>query len=321
MSTVKISALPSAVGIDATADVIPIVQSATTNKINRNTFLGITSAPAGISDTQNVAMKTLDNTNAITIKDGSFTLNNTADTTKVGVFSLAGNTTGTTRTYTMPNASVTLASLTGTETLTNKTITSPTITGGTIDNTTITVDSISGHTSATIVTVANLQISNGVLNSANAVTAVSVAASAIQPQALFTGTGTGWSWSSWTPTLTNMTLGNGTVTAKYIQIGKTVTARFRFLLGSTSAIGTSPTITLPVTSADVSTLGILGNGFGTSNATAYYLSARRDSSTTSQLVAWNSAGTYLTTTGITASVPNTWTTNDYIDIYMFYEAA
>jgi hypothetical protein len=38
-------------------------------------------------------------------------------------------------------------------------------------------------------------------------------------------TGLKWAggWAAWTPTLANITLGNGTVTARYQQIGKTVT--------------------------------------------------------------------------------------------------
>jgi hypothetical protein len=265
-------------------------------------------------------MKTLDNTNAITIKDGSFTLNNTADTTKVGVFSLSGNTTGTTRTYTMPNASVTLASLTGTETLTNKTITSPTITGGTIDNTTITVDSISGHSVATTVTVANLQIANGVLNSANAVTSTSVAAGAIQPQALVSGTGTGWSWSSWSPSYANLSVGNGTVVSEYTQIGKTVFLRFEFTLGSTSTVSTNPSISLPVTSVayqntnQIILSGVYSNNAGSgTNGYANYVDT-----THVNLKYWDVNNN---TASVTATVPYTFATNFAIYMDGFYEAA
>ncbi|MCS3451919.1 hypothetical protein M2222_008304 [Bradyrhizobium elkanii] len=61
-------------------------------------------------------------TPTITVNDGSFTLQNTTDTTKKAVFSLSGIGTGTTRTYSLPNASDTFT-LNGTaQTLTNKTI-------------------------------------------------------------------------------------------------------------------------------------------------------------------------------------------------------
>lgn len=53
------------------------------------------------------------------------------------------------------------------------------------------------------------------------------------------------SWSSWTPTYTNLTVGNGTVLARYRVDGRTMHFTFEFLLGSTSAIGTNPKIGLP----------------------------------------------------------------------------
>ena len=43
--------------------------------------------------------------------------------------------------------------------------------------------------------------------------------------------------SAWTPTLTNLTLGNGAVVARYQLAGDTCNFRFRFTLGSTSAVG------------------------------------------------------------------------------------
>lgn len=52
-------------------------------------------------------------------------------------------------------------------------------------------------------------------------------------------------WTTWTPTLTNLTLGNGTVTAKYLSRGKVLDFRFKFVLGSTSAVGTAPKFSLP----------------------------------------------------------------------------
>jgi hypothetical protein len=57
----------------------------------------------------------------------------------------------------------------------------------------------------------------------------------------------GGDWDDWSPTLTNITIGNGTVDARYVQIGKTVLVRFLFTFGSSgSAVGTSPQVSLPV---------------------------------------------------------------------------
>jgi len=84
--------------------------------------------PAGAAATlattagvQTLSNKTLDNSNAVTIKDGSLTIQNTGDTTKVAQISASGLTTGTTRVYSLPDATTTLVGTGVTQTLTNKT--------------------------------------------------------------------------------------------------------------------------------------------------------------------------------------------------------
>jgi hypothetical protein len=189
----QITDLPSWVAtIDPTADVLEIVDVSTnaSYKITRNQLLGITGSPVGTSDAQNLGNKTIGNSCVITVKDGSLTIQNAADTTKQAMFSLSGITTGTTRTYTLPNYNATFASLAGVETLTNKTITAPAITGGTIDNTAITVDSISGHTSGSIVSVAGLSISSGVLNTDNSVKTSNYQNASVTADKLKTGAAT-----------------------------------------------------------------------------------------------------------------------------------
>jgi hypothetical protein len=52
-------------------------------------------------------------------------------------------------------------------------------------------------------------------------------------------------WVSYTPTLTNLTVGNGTLSAKYMRQSKICTVRFVFTFGTTSSMGTDPTLSLP----------------------------------------------------------------------------
>jgi hypothetical protein len=128
-------------------------------------------------------------------------------------------------------------------------------------------------------------------------------------------------WTNWTPTYTNMTIGNGTVIARYQKIGKIVNLFFRFVLGSTSTIGTSPNISLPISSSQseiiypcryldagvTSYFGIASMGGGTS---VMQFQEMRVNSTYGDIIG-----------NITATVPFTWTTNDTITLQASYEVA
>lgn len=72
--------------------------------------------------TQTLQNKTLDNTNTLSIKDTLFRIQDDGDATKLLAFQLSGITTGNTRVLTVPNFDGTIATLAGTETLTNKTL-------------------------------------------------------------------------------------------------------------------------------------------------------------------------------------------------------
>jgi hypothetical protein len=127
-------------------------------------------------------------------------------------------------------------------------------------------------------------------------------------------------WTTYTPSLGNWTLGNGTVVGRYAQIGKTTFAFFKFTFGSTSAFpGGAPFFSLPVTAAqtlghsgicnlqDAGTIDMPGSMYvGTSNVFPGALVT---------------SATYATRQDLGAAVPFTWTTNDTVTIQMIYEAA
>ena len=128
-------------------------------------------------------------------------------------------------------------------------------------------------------------------------------------------------WQSWTPTYANLTVGNGTVVAKYTQIGKTVHLYWKFTLGSTSSVGAAPTLSLPINQATadarINSTGRVSDASPTSESMAFLRNNTSDASTTR-------LGYYSTTSvaqNITATSPFTWATNDVIEIAGTYEAA
>lgn len=146
--SIKISALPLANSIDAVNDVFPIVTNNinTTQKISRNTFLGLSSAPVGLTDSQTLTNKVL---TSPTINTGTLS-SPTFSGTIAGTYTIGG-------TPTFPSSVVTL---TGSQTLTNKVLTAPTIT-----NATLSADTITGFTVSNSGTIYGLSVSVGVLAS------------------------------------------------------------------------------------------------------------------------------------------------------------
>jgi hypothetical protein len=140
-----------------------------------------------------------------------------------------------------------------------------------------------------------------------------------------TSTGLKWdndAWTSYTPTFTNLTVGNSTLNFKYKQIGKTVIVRATFTLGSTGSMGTNPTFTLPVTSTSYGTNSQLGDFYVEDAAIVGYMGRFMYGSTTSaSMQIYNSSTTYLSFSGVSATVPFTWGTGDFFTGQFFYEAA
>jgi len=124
--------------------------------------------------------------------------------------------------------------------------------------------------------------------------------------------------TTWTPTLANLTQGNGTIIAKYRRAGKWVDFRFKFTLGSTSAVGTTPQFTLPAApSVDyLAANDVIGGGqllhTGVTNRQA---SPVFIGGSTLQIQFWNATPA---TASVTATVPWTWGTGDYLDCFGTY---
>lgn len=137
-------------------------------------------------------------------------------------------------------------------------------------------------------------------------------------------------YESWTPTRSNITLGNGTETARYIRIGDMVHVWYLLVFGSTTAItGSYPSISLPV-NAHASLTGA-GPAVGTAvarddgSATLYggplYIETP-GATTLAYPQFWNiAAGSYARVTAPNTTVPFTWAVGDYLAFDGRYEAA
>jgi len=131
-------------------------------------------------------------------------------------------------------------------------------------------------------------------------------------------------WQSWTPTWTNFTLGNGTLTAKYAQIGKTIFYRFYVTLGSTSSVSGGIIFTLPTTSSASYIAQVpIGSGLsGLSTGSGYMtMTVSWASSTTATIGPLSTNSTYSTLSGTSSTIPFTWTSGSFLTAEGTYEAA
>ena len=71
-------------------------------------------------------------------------------------------------------------------------------------------------------------------------------------------------WQTWTPSYSGITVGNGSVVARYQQIGKTVTVFFKLTFGTTTSVSNYGTFSQPVTASQAGfmngTASLVDNG-------------------------------------------------------------
>lgn len=130
--------------------------------------------------------------------------------------------------------------------------------------------------------------------------------------------GTGWIClmepvQTYTPTLTNATLGNGTITGIYHRSDGYCDFRVTFTLGSTSTMGTDPAVSLPVATNLIAENELAIEALDVSPVVRYpghHLAVAGGGTTvTAQALG---AGANVFATSITATVPMTWATGDVL---------
>lgn len=125
-------------------------------------------------------------------------------------------------------------------------------------------------------------------------------------------------WDTYTPTLTNITLGNGSVDARYLRVGKTILVRIVIAAGTTTTYAAAQAqVSLPVsahaTSAQVMPLRLSSSG-------GQYLGAADiNAGGTAAFLAVPTAAADCRLVGMTSATPNPGTTG-YLVIEGAYEA-
>jgi hypothetical protein len=127
----------------------------------------------------------------------------------------------------------------------------------------------------------------------------------------------GFTFASYTPTYTNLTIGNGTVTARYGQSGKYVMVNYKLVWGSTTSMTSSILISLPVTAASTNSPGVF---YALDAGTLESLGQISLPSTTTARMLLPQNGSY-GATQVSSTFPWTWTTNDEFRFTIVYEAA
>jgi hypothetical protein len=127
-------------------------------------------------------------------------------------------------------------------------------------------------------------------------------------------------WTSWTPTLTNWSVVNGTFTNnKYVQIGRTVHFSFSYVIGSSDTKSGAFTYSLPVAGVG-SALGNVRFTCAAFGASTYPASATISTST-GQIFHWDASLAIVRWLQLTATAPGTFATGDNIQVFGTYEAA
>jgi hypothetical protein len=74
-----------------------------------------------------------------------------------------------------------------------------------------------------------------------------------------------YTWATYTPSNIGITVGNGTQTARFVKVGKTVFVSYRFVLGSTSSVSGGVYVGMPSNSNSYSTCPVQVTDSGTGN--------------------------------------------------------
>lgn len=125
-------------------------------------------------------------------------------------------------------------------------------------------------------------------------------------------------WTTYIPSNTNITVGNGTQTARFARSGNTVIATYTLTWGSTTSFGGDILVGLPVAAAN-NVVHYVGSARMLDTGTAHFAGTWRilPAGTSGNVAAADGTGDRL----VDATNPFTWTTGDVLSVTIVYEAA
>jgi hypothetical protein len=125
-------------------------------------------------------------------------------------------------------------------------------------------------------------------------------------------------WFNYTPSWINLTVGNGTLTAKFMVVGRLVSVRLYLVFGSTTSITASGVfVSVPIPVGAGQNVG--GNAILTDTGSANYASVLSHSGGHFFINVLDSAGTYVFHAALSATAPFTWVATDIISLLGMYE--
>lgn len=127
-------------------------------------------------------------------------------------------------------------------------------------------------------------------------------------------------WTPYTPTLTGMTIGNGSIDAAYIKIGKFVTVRAYIIFGSTSTQTGTFYIGLPFAKKSYGASVAAGVHYSENSGIAGYSGIVNVTPPQGAILGLNGASSTISS-WIGANTPFAWGTSDFMDMTFTYEAA
>jgi len=130
-------------------------------------------------------------------------------------------------------------------------------------------------------------------------------------------------WIDYTPTWTNLTVGNAVQDFRYIKVNKFICVIGVITFGSTTSMGSSPTFTLPQTAVTYASQNEwFGNAILEDAGTEAYSGwVLYGTTTTARMRVSKTDTAYNTSAALSSTVPMTWTTSDKISVNFIYEAA